>query len=171
MVDQMTDDYYMGLALTEAQAAFQIGEVPIGAVIVMDGQVVAAGHNLRETWHDATAHAEIIAIRQACERLSRWRLTGATLYVTIEPCPMCAGALVMSRIDRLVYGSSDYKAGAVESIFNIVQNEALNHQLAVTAGVRAEECARIMRDFFRRRRSKSSGEVSELVEGARLEIE
>ncbi|WP_139025434.1 tRNA adenosine(34) deaminase TadA [Acetonema longum] len=157
----MTDEYYMGLALAEAQAAFQIGEVPIGAVIVMDGQVVAAGHNLRETWHDATAHAEIIAIRQACERLSRWRLTGATLYVTIEPCPMCAGALIMSRIDRLVYGSSDYKAGAVESIFNIVQNEALNHQLAVTAGVRAEECARIMRDFFRMRRSGEMRSISE----------
>ena len=165
------DNYYMGLALNEAQAACDVGEVPIGAVIVMDGSVIATGHNMRETWQDATAHAEIVAIRQACKKLGRWRLTGATLYVTIEPCPMCAGALVMSRIDRLVYGSSDYKAGAVESIFNVVQNQALNHQIAVTAGVRADECARVMREFFRMRRTKPCGEVSELVEGARLEIE
>jgi tRNA(adenine34) deaminase len=148
----MDDEYYMGLALTEARKAYEIGEVPIGAVLVIDDIVVAAGHNMRETWRDATAHAEIIVIQEACRQLERWRLTGATLYVTIEPCPMCAGALVMSRVDRLVYGSPDYKAGAVESIFNIVQNEALNHRITVTAGVRAEECAEIIRDFFRERR-------------------
>lgn len=142
----------MGLALDEARKAYAAGEVPIGAVVVMDGAVVAAGHNMRETWLDATAHAEIIVIREACRKLGRWRLTGATLYVTIEPCPMCAGALVMSRVDRLVYGSADYKAGAVESVFNVVQNDALNHRLEVFAGVRAEECAAVMRDFFRRRR-------------------
>ncbi|SDF64122.1 tRNA adenosine(34) deaminase TadA [Sporolituus thermophilus] len=147
------DDYdYMGIALEEARKAYAIGEVPIGAVLVMDGAVVARAHNRRETWHDATAHAEIIVIQQACKLLGRWRLTGATLYVTIEPCPMCAGALVNSRIDRLVYGSPDYKAGAVESLFNIVQHPALNHRLEVTAGVRADECAEIMRDFFRQRR-------------------
>jgi tRNA(adenine34) deaminase len=148
------DDHYMGLALAEARRAYERGEVPIGAVLVVDGAVVAAGHNLRETWQDATAHAEIIVIREACRKLGRWRLTGATLYVTIEPCPMCAGALVLSRVDRLVYGSADYKAGAVESVFNVVQNEALNHRLAVSAGVRADECAAIMRDFFRDRRSE-----------------
>nr|WP_245690442.1 tRNA adenosine(34) deaminase TadA [Sporolituus thermophilus] len=142
----------MGIALEEARKAYAIGEVPIGAVLVMDGAVVARAHNRRETWHDATAHAEIIVIQQACKLLGRWRLTGATLYVTIEPCPMCAGALVNSRIDRLVYGSPDYKAGAVESLFNIVQHPALNHRLEVTAGVRADECAEIMRDFFRQRR-------------------
>lgn len=145
----------MGLALDEAQKAYDIGEVPIGAVLIMDGQVVASGHNMRESWHDATAHAEMIAIREACQKLGRWRLTGLTLYVTIEPCPMCAGALVMSRVDRLVYGSADVKAGAIESIFNIVQNEALNHSMMVTAGIRADECAQIMKDFFRQRRKKN----------------
>ena len=143
----------MGLALAEAEKAFAIGEIPIGAVVVVEGTVIARAHNMRETWQDATAHAEVIAIREACSRLGRWRLTGATLYVTIEPCPMCAGALVMSRIDRLVYGSSDYKAGGVESIFNIVQNNALNHQMAVTAGVRSEECSALMKKFFRSRRT------------------
>ena len=153
----MNDNDYMGLALDEARKAYDLGEIPIGAVLVMDGQVVAKGHNMREIWHDATAHAEIIVIREACRSLKRWRLTGATLYVTIEPCPMCAGALVMSRIDRLVYGSSDYKAGAVESIFNIVQNDALNHSMVVASGVRSDECAEIMRDFFRsRRKSKKN---------------
>ena len=148
------DDYYMNLALQEAQKAYALGEVPIGAVLVIADEVVARTHNMRETWQDATAHAELIAIHQACKTLNRWRLTGATLYVTIEPCPMCAGAIVMSRLTRLVYGSSDYKAGAVESIFNIVQNQALNHQVDVTAGVKAEECAQLMRSFFRERRKK-----------------
>ena len=142
----------MGLALVEARKAFDLGEVPIGAVLVIDNQVVSAGHNMRENWHDATAHAEVIAIREACQKLNRWRLTGATLYVTIEPCPMCAGALVMSRVDRLVYGSPDYKAGAVESPFNVVQHTSLNHRLEVTAGVRADECSGIMKEFFRMRR-------------------
>lgn len=148
------DNYYMGLALAEAQKAFAIGEIPIGAVLVIGDEIIAAAHNRRETWHDATAHAEIIAIREACQKLRRWRLTGATLYVTIEPCPMCAGGLVNSRIDRLVYGGADYKAGAVESIFNVVQNNALNHRLAVTAGVRADECAALMKEFFRNRRNQ-----------------
>lgn len=151
----LDDNYYMGLALAEAQKAFAIGEIPIGAVLVVDGQVIAVAHNMRECWHDATAHAEMIVIREACEKLKRWRLTGATVYVTIEPCPMCAGALVMSRVDRLVYGSPDVKAGGVESIFNIAQNDALNHRMAVTAGVRADECAALMRDFFRQRRQSA----------------
>jgi tRNA(adenine34) deaminase len=156
VVNRILDDhYYMGLALEEAQKAYEIGEVPIGAVLVLDGQIVATGHNMRESWHDATAHAEMIAIREACQRLGRWRLTGLTLYVTIEPCPMCAGALVMSRIDRLVYGSADAKAGAIESIFNIAQNDALNHSMVVTSGIRANECAQIMKDFFKQRRKKN----------------
>ncbi|MDR1701463.1 MAG: nucleoside deaminase, partial [Sporomusaceae bacterium] len=111
----------MGLALAEAKRAYDLGEVPIGAVIVLNSEVIASAHNMRETWLDATAHAEMIAIKNACQKLKTWRLTGASIYVTIEPCPMCAGALIMSRISRLVYGSSDYKAGAVESIFNIAQ--------------------------------------------------
>lgn len=147
------NDYFMGLALAEARRAYALGEVPIGAVLVVDGAAVAAAHNRRETWRDATAHAELIAIQQACRILGRWRLTGATLYVTIEPCPMCAGAIVLSRIDRLVYGSADYKAGAVESLFNIVQHDALNHRVEVLAGVRSEECASLMKEFFRERRS------------------
>ncbi|MPL69366.1 tRNA-specific adenosine deaminase [bioreactor metagenome] len=155
VVTIMDDSDYMGLALVEARKAYDIGEVPIGAVLVIGDEIIASAHNMRETWNDATAHAEVIVIREACRKLNRWRLTGATLYVTIEPCPMCAGALVMSRIDRLVYGSSDYKAGAVESVFNIVQSSALNHSLAVTAGVRADECSAIMKDFFRMRRKKT----------------
>jgi len=150
----MDDNYYMGLALLEARQAYSLGEIPIGAVLVVGDEVVASAHNMRETWNDATAHAEVIVIREACQKLGRWRLTGATIYVTIEPCPMCAGALVMSRVDRLVYGSSDYKAGAVESIFNVVQHDALNHRLEVMAGVRGQECSALMKDFFRERRKK-----------------
>lgn len=146
------DEKYMRLALDEAQKAFDIGEVPIGAVLVFDDQVVSVGHNMRESWHDATAHAEMLVLQDACAKLGRWRLSGATLYVTIEPCPMCAGGLVMSRVDRVVYGSADSKAGAVESIFNIVNHRALNHRLAVTAGVLGDECRELMKIFFRQRR-------------------
>lgn len=149
---KMDDRDYMALALEEARKAFDLGEVPIGAVLVCEGQVVSRGHNLREIWHDATAHAEMVVIQDACRKLERWRLSGTTLYVTIEPCPMCAGALVNSRVDRLVYGSPDSKAGAVESLFNVVQHEKLNHRLEVTAGVMEEECAAIMKEFFRERR-------------------
>ena len=144
----------MGLALAEARKAYELGEVPIGAVVVKDGEVIATAYNLRETGHDATAHAEVLAVRKACEKIGHWRLTGATLYVTIEPCPMCAGALVMSRIDRLVYGAADYKAGAVESLFNITNHSGLNHRIEVRAGVREEECRNLMKDFFRERRKK-----------------
>ena len=123
-----TDEDYMRLALLEAEKAYELEEVPIGAVLVDEcGQVVASGHNMREIWHDATAHAELIAIQEACRKLGRWRLSGLTLYVTIEPCPMCAGAIVMSRVDRVVYGSTDAKAGACESVFNIPGNGTLNH--------------------------------------------
>lgn len=150
-----TDKYYMTLALEEAQRAYDKGEIPIGAVLVdKSGTVVSSGHNMRETWQDATAHAEIIAIREACRLLNKWRLSGLTLFVTIEPCPMCAGALVMSRIDRVVYGSTDSKAGAAESLFNVTSNPALNHQLQVTAGVLQDECAGIMKRFFAERRKK-----------------
>ncbi|WP_312202031.1 tRNA adenosine(34) deaminase TadA [Anaerospora hongkongensis] len=155
----LDDNYYMGLALEEAQKAYRMGEIPIGAVLVINDEVVAKAHNLRETCHDATAHAEVIVIQETCRKSKRWRLTGATLYVTIEPCPMCAGALVNSRVDRLVYGSADYKAGAVESLFNVVQNEALNHRMAVTAGVRGDECSALMKAFFRERRKKKTTNI------------
>ena len=150
----MNDEEYMGLALAEARKAYELGEVPIGAVVVKDGEVLATAYNLRETGHDATAHAEVLAIRRACEKIGHWRLTGTTLYVTIEPCPMCAGALVMSRVDRLVYGAADYKAGAVESLFNITNHSGLNHRIKVRAGVCEEECRNLMKDFFRERRKK-----------------
>ena len=148
----MNDFDFMGLALDQARQAAAAGEVPIGAVLVLDGEVIAQAYNLRETDQDATAHAEMLVIREACRKLGRWRLSGTTVFVTIEPCPMCAGALVMSRVERLVYGSPDFRAGAVESIFNVVQHPALNHRLAVTAGVRQEECAAVMQAFFRERR-------------------
>lgn len=156
----LDDRKYMMMALQEAQKAYDLEEVPIGAVLVDEtGQVVARGHNMREIWQDATAHAELIVIREACRRLARWRLSGLTLYVTIEPCPMCAGAIVMSRLDRVVYGSTDARAGACESVFNIPGNEALNHCPDITAGVMQEECAGMMKRFFRERRAKRKAEA------------
>ena len=160
--DKMTDEEYMNIALGEAKKAYELGEIPIGAVLVVDNEIIAKGHNLRELEHDATAHAEMVVIKKACDKLKKWRLTGATLYVTIEPCPMCAGAIVMSRLERLVYGSPDYKAGGVESIFNIVQNQALNHQVTVTAGVKAEECSNMMKSFFKERRKKKKADLTAL---------
>lgn len=155
----MGDEYFMRMALEEARAAYELGEVPIGAVIVdREGNPVSRGHNMRETWKDATAHAEMIALREACRKLNRWRLTGLTLYVTIEPCPMCAGALIMSRMERVVYGSTDSKAGAAESLFNLLENPALNHQAKVTAGVLQEECSAIMKKFFMERREQRKKE-------------
>ena len=157
----MQDDAHgMQMALMEAEHAYALGEVPIGAVILDDaGDVISSGCNLRETHHDATAHAELIAIQRACHRLGRWRLTGMTLYVTIEPCPMCAGAIVMSRITRVVYGSTDTKAGACESLFNITGCSALNHQPEMRSGVLADECSEIMKRFFHERR-KSGNSLS-----------
>lgn len=140
-------------ALAEAEAARQIGEVPIGAVVVRDGVIVARAHNLRESGQDGTAHAEILAIRQAGQAVGGWRLSGCTLYVTVEPCPMCAGALVQSRVDHLVFGAADPKAWADRSLQEIVQNPGLNHRLEVTGGILAEECSSLMKQFFRARRS------------------
>ena len=148
----MTDAEYMLEALKEARKAYDLGEIPIGAVIVKDDEIISRHHNRRELDHDATAHAEILVIREACEILDRWRLTGCTLYVTIEPCPMCAGAIINSRIDRVVYGSSDYKGGAVESLFNVLTHPGLNHEPEILSGVMADECSEIMKDFFKERR-------------------
>ena len=150
----LNDEKYMRMALREAIRAYQQGEIPIGAILVNneDGQVVAAGYNLREQTMDATAHAEMEAIRKGCHSLKRWRLSGCTLYVTIEPCAMCAGALVNSRVDRLVYGSHESKFGAVSSIFNVVNNKMLNHRMEVTAGVMEDECRQLMKGFFHMRR-------------------
>lgn len=151
----MDHERYMQLALAEARKAAELGEIPIGAVLVHDGQVIAAAHNMRETWQDATAHAEIIVIREGCKRLGRWRLSGCALYVTVEPCSMCSGAIVNSRVDTVVYGCPDVKAGGAESIFNIITNPNLNHCAEVIAGVCEEECAQVMKNFFKRRRQEN----------------
>lgn len=142
-------DLYMGEALLEAQKAALIGEVPIGAVVVKGDAVIGRGYNRRETDRDPTAHAEIIAIRSAAQYLGGWRLTGCEIYVTIEPCPMCAGAIVMARFDRLVYGSPDTKAGAVDSLYEIPTDVRLNHRMEVHSGVRAEECSAVISSFFK----------------------
>ncbi|HHV93904.1 MAG TPA: tRNA adenosine(34) deaminase TadA [Firmicutes bacterium] len=143
------DRTYMQAALEEASRAYAVGEVPIGAVVVHQDEIIGRGHNRRETWKDPTAHAEILAIREACQRLGGWRLTDCTLYVTIEPCPMCAGAIVLARIRRLVYGAKDPKAGAVDSLFDLVRRKELNHRVDVTGGVLEEECRAVIQRFFR----------------------
>jgi len=139
-------------ALKQAGYAAEDGEVPVGAVIVHDGRVIGRAHNQRERLKDPTAHAEMIAITQAAAALDRWRLTGCTLYVTLEPCAMCAGAMVLARIDRLVYAAADPKAGACGSLMNLVQDRRLNHRVELTAGVLTDEAGAILRDFFRQRR-------------------
>lgn len=148
----LLDQFYMGFALAEARRAQDKGEVPIGAVVVVDKQIVGRGHNQPIRLNDPTAHAEILALREAAERIENYRLTGATLYVTIEPCAMCAGAIVNARVKRLVYGATEIRAGAVDSIFQICTNSSLNHQVEVTSGVKTEECRELMQAFFRERR-------------------
>lgn len=142
------DDLYMALALEQARLAAAEGEVPIGAVLVCDGAVVAHGRNARESAADPTAHAEMIAIREGAERLGRWRLSGCTLYVTLEPCPMCAGALVNARIDRLVFGAADPKAGATGTLYDLSADARLNHSFEVRGGVLEQECGQILKEFF-----------------------
>lgn len=149
----MDHDRAMSLALAEARRAAEHDDVPIGAVVVKDGEVIASAANERELRKDPTAHAEILALRAASEALGSWRLTGCTLYVTLEPCPMCAGALVLARVDKVVYGAQDPKAGAAYSLYNIVQDPRLNHQLEVVADVLAEGCAEVLTAFFRDRRA------------------
>jgi tRNA(adenine34) deaminase len=139
-------------ALREAELACQKGEIPIGAVLVHNGRIIARGHNLREELSDPTAHAEVLVLREAGRLLGGWRLPGTTLYVTIEPCPMCAGALVQARVERLVYGAADPKAGAVDSLYHITSDERLNHRLEVTGSVLADEAAGLMRRFFKNKR-------------------
>src|SRR5512133_2428310 len=139
----------MSFALEEARLAAEEGEVPIGAILVCDGAIVGRGRNARETQPDPTAHAEMIAIRAGAERLGRWRLSGCTLYVTLEPCPMCAGALVNARVDRLVYGAADPKAGATGTLFDLSADPRLNHRFEVSAGVLEEQCSQALTGFFR----------------------
>ncbi len=149
----MHDLDYMQMAVDTARQALAVGEVPIGAIIVLEGQVLARAHNVREVWQDPTAHAEVVAIRDAAARRGAWRLNGATLYVTIEPCAMCAGAIILSRISRLVFGAMDPKAGACGSVFDLPAERRLNHRVAVQGGVLERESQQLMQDFFRRLRS------------------
>ena len=154
MSNDKEDMRFMAAAIEAARIAEDNGDVPIGAVIIYKNQIIARAYNQREQLADPTAHAEIIALTQAAAAMENWRLNGCTMYVTLEPCPMCAGALVLSRMDRLVYGCDDPKTGACKSLYNIVQDERLNHRLEVTAGVLEKECSEQLQNFFQRRRKE-----------------
>lgn len=148
------DEKYMQIALKEAEKAEKKGEVPIGAVIVHEDKVIATGYNHRETTQTTLSHAELIAIEKANKVLNSWRLEDCILYVTLEPCPMCAGAIVQSRIKRVVYGASDPKAGCAGTLMNLLQEDKFNHQVEVTSGVLKEECSALLSDFFRQLRKE-----------------
>lgn len=151
-----SDEYFMEQAIVQAKKAREIGEVPIGAVIVKDGNIIARGFNKRETDKNPLAHAEILAIDNASKLLDSWRLMGTTLYVTIEPCAMCAGAIVNARIDRVVIGSMDRKMGACGSVVNLVENEKFNHRVELECGVLEQECSNIVKDFFKELRKRNT---------------
>jgi len=155
MSNKKEDQQFMKAAIKAATIAEENGDIPIGAVIVYKNQIIARAYNQREQLRDPTAHAEIIALTQAAAFVESWRLNGCTMYVTLEPCPMCAGALVLARVDRLVYGCDDPKAGACKSLYNIVQDERLNHRLEVTSGVLQEQCRQQLQEFFSRRREEN----------------
>ena len=157
--DIMRDDnYWMGKALAEARKAGKRAEVPIGAVLVKEDAIIGRGFNQREGKNDPSAHAEMIAIRQGARRLDAWRLTGTVLYVTLEPCPMCMGAILLARIERLVFGCFDPKAGAAGSLYDLTCDRRFNHQVITTSGIRVEECSQMLSDFFRElRRQKQAG--------------
>jgi len=157
--DDNSDEKFMKAAIEAAFVAEENGDVPIGAVVVYENKIIAKGYNQRHQLNDPTAHAEIIALTAAAEFIGNWRLNGCAIYVTLEPCTMCAGALVNARMDRLVYGCDDPKAGACKSLYNIVQDERLNHRLEVTSGVMAQECSTILSDFFRRRRIENKDQA------------
>jgi tRNA(adenine34) deaminase len=157
MTEICPDTLFMQQALDEAARAGELGEVPIGAVIVKDGEVIGRGHNLRETSNDPTTHAEMIAIREAAARIGHWRLLDTTLYVTLEPCVMCMGAIILARIPRLVYGCRDPRAGAVGSIYDFSRDDRFNHRVEVTEGVLADECSTLLSGFFQELREKKKG--------------
>jgi tRNA(adenine34) deaminase len=155
IIDLESDHYFMGEALRQAARAFEADEVPIGAVVVRDGRVIARAFNQVELLKDATAHAEMLAVTQAEEAVGDWRLTDCTLYVTKEPCPMCAGAIVHVRLARVVFGASDLKAGAAGSALNLLEFPTLNHRCAITRGVREPECRALLQTFFAQQREKT----------------
>jgi len=148
-------EYFMQQALLEAQKAYAKDEVPVGAVIVMNGEIIGAGHNCRESDNDPTMHAEIVAIRAASRQLKSWRLSGCDLSVTLEPCPMCAGAIIQSRIDRVVFGAFDPKAGCAGTLYNLLSDTRFNHRAEIISGVNEEECAKLLRLFFKDKRTKT----------------
>ncbi|MGG2075930.1 tRNA adenosine(34) deaminase TadA [Lysinibacillus irui] len=168
-----TDRFFMKQALEEARLAASLGEVPIGAVLVYEGTVIARAHNLRETTQNATTHAELLVIQEACKKIGSWRLEDTTLYVTLEPCPMCAGAILQSRVPRVVYGARDQKAGCVDSLYRLLNDERFNHECDVTEGVLAKECGKILTDFFKalreRKKAAKKARIAEITEkdGAR----
>ncbi|MGF6953068.1 tRNA(adenine34) deaminase [Neobacillus sp. B4I6] len=153
-IERMQDEDFMREAIKEAEKAEELKEVPIGAVIVIEGKVVARAHNLRENEQNAIAHAELLAIDQACKELRSWRLEEAVLYVTLEPCPMCAGAIMLSRVKRVVYGAADPKGGCAGTLMNLLEDERFNHQSEVIGGVLEKECGQILSDFFRKIRER-----------------
>ena len=148
------DNKYMKEALKEAQKSYNKEEIPVGAVIVKDGKIIGRGHNLKETKNDTTNHAEIIAIRKASKKLKSWRLTGCTMYVTLEPCTMCAGALIQARLDKVVIGTMDEKTGACGSVLNVVEDYKFNHRVEIEKGVMEKECKSIIQEFFKKLRGK-----------------
>jgi len=151
------DEHFMELALEQARQALRLDEVPIGAVIVKNEKVIATGYNLRETHQDPTAHAEMIALRSAASRLGSWRLEDAKIYVTLEPCAMCTGALVQARISQLIFGAHDPKSGTVGSIYNLAKEESFNHQIRIKSGILKQECGQLLRDFFQELRIRKGG--------------
>ena len=166
MMNNEQHEFYMRIALEEAKKAGDAGEVPIGAVIVHNGDIIARASNLRETSQNAVMHAELMAIQQACEVIGSWRLEETTLYITLEPCPMCAGAILQSRIATVIYGARDKKAGCVHSLYSLLNDERFNHCCEVEEGVLAEECGQILTDFFKRLRTlkKEQKKVRKLLE-------
>ncbi|WP_010285589.1 tRNA adenosine(34) deaminase TadA [Bacillus timonensis] len=153
-----SDEFYMKLAIEEAKRAAEINEVPIGAVLVSNDEVIATAHNLRETEQRSIAHAELLVIDEACRRTGSWRLENATLYVTLEPCAMCSGAIVLSRVNRVVYGASDPKGGCAGTLMNLLQEKRFNHQAEVLSGVCEEECGQLLSSFFRGIRERKKKE-------------
>ncbi|WP_099364865.1 tRNA adenosine(34) deaminase TadA [Fredinandcohnia onubensis] len=153
-----SDEYYMKLAIEEAKKAADIDEVPIGAVLVINDEVITKAHNLRETQQRSIAHAELLALDEACQRLDTWRLEDSTLYVTLEPCAMCSGAIVLSRVKRVVYGARDPKGGCAGTLMNLLQDQRFNHQSEVVSGVCEEECSELLSSFFRQLRKRKKEE-------------
>lgn len=154
-VDNLVHERWMKEAIAQARLAEEIGEVPIGAVVVRGDEIIGRGYNLRETSQDATAHAEIVAIREASQAIGAWRLLDCRLYVTLEPCPMCAGAIVQSRVPQVIYGTRDPKAGCAGTLMNLLQEPRFNHRTEIVEGILQEECASLLTQFFRRLRGKA----------------